>query len=177
MRSQIAEGVTDDVSSTSVGCVMHMHSVRALIRCLSLPQGVVEGAPVAVKVYDLCHYGAAQAYQAEKLAYQGLADLQGDIIPRLVRCGLLQDSAAPLIVTSFEGDALPEKQRVPLRLHKRLRKALKALHLAGAAHGDVRWSNFLGNKGKVRLVDLAHTVLRASPAQKAFDDLRLNMML
>lgn len=133
---------------------------------------------MAVKVYNLQHHGAAAAYENEKLAYAALQALQGSTIPRLVRSGLQQDTSAPLIMTSFEGDALPEKGRVAQRLHKLLRQALKALHAAGAAHGDVRRANFVvRSDGAVRLVDLGQAVVNASSVQKAADQRRLQAML
>ena len=132
---------------------------------------------MAVKVYNLQQRGAAAAYETEKLAYQKLEALQGETIPHFLRSGLLQHTAAPVIVTSLEGDALAEDRRVPQRLHKPMREALQALHAAGAAHGDVRHSNFLVSGSEVLLVDLGQTVLRASQAQKDADMQRLKEML
>ena len=132
---------------------------------------------MAVKVYNLQQHGAAAAYKTEKLAYQELEALQGKTIPHLLRSGLLLHTSAPVIVTSLEGDALEEDERVPKQLHKPIREALKALHTAGAAHGDVRRSNFLVSGGKVQLVDLGQTVLQASKAQKKADMQSLKAML
>ena len=132
---------------------------------------------MAVKVYDLQQHGAAAAYETEKLAYQKLEALQGETIPRFLGSGLLLHTAAPVIVTSMEGVALAEEKRVLQKLHKPMREALQALHAAGAAHGDVRHSNFLVSGREVRLVDLGQTVLRASPAQMEEDMRRLKAML
>ena len=130
--------------------------------------------------YNVWRDGAAAAYETEKLAYQSLAPLQGAIIPHLLHSGLLAHTAAPVIVTLLEGEALPEKKRVPQRLHKPMREALQAPHPAGAAHGDVRRSNFLRRGDKeVLLVDLGHSVLGggATEARKAEDMQRLKAML
>ena len=124
---------------------------------------------MAVKVYNLHQDGAAGAYEVEKLAYQKLKALQGAILPRLLRSGVLAHTAAPIIVTSYEGVALAEDKRVPQRLHKHMRQALKALHAAGAAHGDVRRSNFLDCKDKVLLVDLGQTAVKATNEAKDAD--------
>lgn len=129
---------------------------------------------MAVKVYNLQRYGAAAAYKTETLAYRELAALQGAVLPRVVRSGVLAHTAVPVIVTSFEGAALAEDGRVPRRLHKPMRQALRALHAARAAHGDVRASNFLvSSSGEVRLVDLGQAVLGASCAQMDADMQRL----
>ena len=132
---------------------------------------------MTVKVYDLQQHGAAAAYENEKLAYQKLEALQGKAIPHFLGSGLLLHTAAPVIVTSLEGVALAEGKRVPQKLHKPMQKALQALHNAGAAHGDVRLSNFLVSDGEVLLVDLGQTVLLASPKQKEADMQRSKAIL
>lgn len=146
--------------------------------CRPWLQGACEGEPVAVKAYNLDIPGAANTYENEKLAYGGLEALQGHLIPRLVCSGMLGHTASPAIVTSFEGIDLAEGERVPQRLHKPMRAALHALHQAGAAHGDVRRSNFrVGDADKVWLIDLGQTVLQASKAQLDADKRRLKEML
>ena len=145
--------------------------------CLRWPQGCCQGEPVAVKVYNLQRHGAAAAYENEKLAYHSLQALQGTTVPCLVRTGLLAHTAAPAIVTSFEGVPLPEGTRAHKELHKPMRQALGALHAAGAAHGDVRSSNFLVRGREVRLVDLGQSVLQPSHADKQADLHRLQAML
>ncbi len=133
---------------------------------------------MAVKVYNLEKRGAVATYEHERMAYGELMSLQGVIIPHLVCSGLLQHTAAPVIVTSLEGNAVAEDKRVPRRLHKPMRKVLQALHDAGAAHGDVRRSNFLvGNDGKVWLIDLAQTALKASMREMDADKQRLKAIL
>ena len=135
------------------------------------------GQAAAVKVYNLRRYGAAAAFENEKLAYHELEALQGGTIPLLLRSGVLQHMAAPVIATLLEGAALPHDERVPARLHEPLREALQALYAAGAAHGDVRRSNFVVCPGAVRLIDLGQTVLRASPALMAGDRANLRDMM
>ncbi len=134
--------------------------------CYGWLQGIRQGRPVAVKVYNLQKYGAAATYEQERLAYKALKSLQGRVIPHLLCSSLLQHTAAPVIVTSLEGNAMEEDERVPTRLHAPMRKALQAFHATGAAHGDVRLSNFLvGDDGRVWLIDLGQSVLQASKAR------------
>ena len=160
-------------------CICPLHRIsEALTPCLGCLQGRSrEGEHMAVKVYDLQQRGAAAAYETEKLAYQKLEALQGKTIPHFLGSGLLLHTAAPVIVISLEGVALAEGKRVPQKLHKPMRDALQALHDAGAAHGDVRPSNFLVSGREVRLVDLGQAVLRASPEQKDADMQDLKAML
>ena len=133
---------------------------------------------MAVKVYNLQKYGAAATYEYERLAYKALKSLQGQAIPHLLCSGLLQHTAAPVSVTSLEGNAMEEDERVPKRLHAQMRKALYAFHATGAAHGDVRLSNFLvGDDGKVWLIDLGESVLQASKAQMDAEKQELKKIL
>ncbi len=146
--------------------------------CCGWLQGTRDGRPVALKVYNLQKCGAAAAYEQEKLAYGALESLQGVIIPHLLCSGLLQHTAAPVIVTSFEGAAMDEDKRVPPRLHARMRKALEAFHATGAAHGDVRRSNFLvGDGDRVWLIDLGRSVVKASKDEKDQDKQQLKAIL
>ena len=141
-------------------------------------QGFCEGQASAVKMYNLKQHGAAAVYETEKLAYQTLGALQGGTIPRLLHCGLIEHTAVPVIVTSLRGAALQEDMPVPKHLHKPMRRALWALHAAGAAHGDVCHASFLvANGSAVRLVYLGSTILRAGQEQMAADLQRLEAML
>lgn len=140
-------------------------------------QGLCGGQAAAVKMYNLELRGAAAVYETEKLAYQALGALQGGTIPRLLWTGLMEHTAVPVIVTSLDGAALQEDESVPKHLHKPMRKALRALHAAGAAHGDVCHANFLVNGNAVWLIDLGSTVLRASRKDMDADLLRLEAML
>ena len=101
-------------------------------------QGTWKGEPAAVKVFNLRQRGAAAQYEVEKFAYRNLpASLQGNTIPRFLSSGLQAHTAAPVIVTSYEGDALDEDEPVPADLHERMEAALQSLHVAGASHGAV----------------------------------------
>ncbi len=54
---------------------------------------------------------------------------------------------------------------MPQRMHKRMRTAVRALHNAGVAHGDLRLSNFLWDRKDIRLVDLGNAVITATKEQ------------
>ena len=140
-------------------------------------QGLCGGQAAAVKMYNLKQRGAAAVYETEKLAYQALEALQGGTIPRLLWSGVVEHTAVPVIVTSLDGAALQEDKPVPKHLLKPMRKALRALHTAGTAHGDVCHANFLVNGDAVRLVDLESTVLQASRKTMDADLQRLEAML
>ena len=80
-------------------------------------QGTWEGEPAAVKVFNLRKRGAAAQYETEKRAYS-LSDLHGKPIPRFLCSGLQAHTAAPVIVTSYEGKALAEDEPMPGHLRK-----------------------------------------------------------
>ena len=141
-------------------------------------QGSFEGQPVAVKMFNTKQAGAVAAYGNEKYAYNQLDELQGEAIPHLLRSGFLAHTAAPILVTSWEGNALKEGKRVRRGLHKPMRAALKALHAEGAAHGDVRLSNFVVEGATmVRLVDLGQTIAKASEGVLNQEVLQLDAIL
>ena len=122
--------------------------------------------------------GAVAAYENEKRAYEQLGELQGEAIPYLRRSGLLAHTSAPVIVTSWEGNALKEGKSVHRRLRRPMREALKALLAIGAAHGDVRLSNFVvEGRTVVRLVDLGQTVVHASEEVRKEEVLQLEAIL
>ena len=128
-----------------------------------------------MKVYNVLRKrGALAAYKREKHAYHKLKPLQGKAIPYLLRSGLQAHTAAPVIVTSYEGQALAEDEPVPLHLQKLMREATQALHAMGAAHGR---SGFVVKGDVVRLVDFEETALEATKEQKYSDMVTLNNLL
>jgi len=131
-----------------------------------------------VKVYSrLQKRGALAAYKREKDAYNKLKPLQGKAIPYLLRSGLQAHTAAPVIVTSYEGQALAEDETVPLHLHQAMREALQAMRAAGAAHRDVKCSRSVVNRDAVRLVDFESLALDATEEQKKGELWDLDAML
>ncbi len=157
------------------------HSLQGLWLFLILTcgwlQGTWAGKPVAVKIYNLRRNGAVAAYEREKLAYQGLKSLQGLVIPCFLRSGVLAHTAAPVIVSSYEGAVLDLDKPVPEHLHQAMEEALKALHAAGAAHCDVNISTFVVNGDAVRLVDFERLALNATKGQKNGDMWAFDAML
>ena len=81
-------------------------------------QGTWEGKPTAVKVFNLRKRGAPAQYEMEKRAYSSLSDLHGKTVPRFLCSGLQAHTAAPVIVTSYEGKALAEDEPMPGHLRK-----------------------------------------------------------
>ena len=132
---------------------------------------------MAVKVYNLREDGSVAAYKREKMAYKGLKSLQGVAIPYFLRSGLLAHSAAPVIVSSYEGIALNLDKPVPKHLHQAMEEALEALHAAGAALCDVDRSKFVVDGDAVCLVDFESLVLNATEEQKSEDMWALDALL
>ena len=116
-----------------------------------------------MKVFNLRQRGAATQYETEKFAYCNLPGLQGHTIPRFLRDGLQAHTAAPVIVTSYEGRALAEDEPVPGDLREHMEAVLQSLHGAGAAHGAVSASCFVVKGKSVRLVNFGKTVVHATP--------------
>lgn len=130
-----------------------------------LLQGCYNSQQVAVKLYNLHIRGAVAAYETEKRAYQQLAAIQGEVIPKLVCNGNLAHLGVPIIVTQLAGVPVKKGGTMP---KKAIRQALQAFHDAGAAYGDVRLSNFVVDKtGKVYLLDLGQAVINASSDERA----------
>ncbi|EIE27760.1 hypothetical protein COCSUDRAFT_39340 [Coccomyxa subellipsoidea C-169] len=144
-------GLTDEM----LGAGQYGHVLR----------GLYNSEPVAVKLYDFRKRGASAAYETERFAYLTLLELQGRAIPRFIGAGRLMHADVPVIVTTCSGAALSEGQPVPQRMHRRMRTAVRALHNAGVAHGDLRPSNFLWDGKDIRLVDLGNAVIKATEEQ------------
>lgn len=126
-----------------------------------------------MKMYDLRLYGAAEAFKNEKAAYGALAALQGSALPRLIATGILAHLSVPVVVTSIGGQPLQTRLtkagRVPIGLRDPVEAALRKLHRAKVAHGDVRMSNILTMKKRVCLIDLGSAVVGASKSVMAQD--------
>ena len=130
-----------------------------------------------MKVYNLRKRGALAAYEREKDAYHKLKPLQGKAIPYLLRSGLQAHTAAPVIVTSYEGQALVEYEPVPLHLHQAMRENLQVLHAAGAVCRDMHCSNIVVDGNAVQLVNLECLALNATEEQKNNDMWSFDAML
>ena len=116
-------------------------------------------------MYDLRLYGVAEAFDNEKAAYGALEALQGSVLPRLIATGILAHLSVPVVVTSVNGQPLQtqltEAGRVPIGLRNPIETALRKLHRAKVAHGNVRMSNLLTVKKHVCLTDLGSAVVGA----------------
>ena len=128
-------------------------------------QGSTIDKKYAVKLYDNRQPEAIQAYFNEKRCLQALTHCQS--IVQVEMAGRLQDSLYPCIVTRLVGrpaKQLSHKQRAAAKA------ALKTLHAAGAAHGDVRLPNLLFNSdASCCLADLANCTTNASKEAKDKD--------
>ena len=127
-----------------------------------------------MKLYDLERRGAAEAFRGEKAAYGALEALQGLVLPRLLKIGILAHVGLPAVVTSIGGqplkDRLTRSRRVPQELRRPLKAALQQLHKAGVAHGDVCILNILvRDNNAVCLIDLGSAMINADQDVMAQD--------
>jgi len=135
-------------------------------------QGKADGQEYAVKLYDNRTPQAVAAYFHEKACLLGLKSCSS--VVRVQMAGRLQDSLYPCIVTTLAGS--PSKQLCGSK-RAAASRALRALHTAGAAHGDVRLPNLLFSMhGVCQLADLADCVLNASSQAKKRDIQQLNRL-
>lgn len=104
--------------------------------------------------------------------------LQGKVVPRLLRHGALSDTDALFLALSDEGDGLGDlRGQLTGQLRSGMEGAVRALHAAGVAHGDVRLSNFVvDTKGVVKLLDLEQAVVMASSPDRSLVQADLRAM-
>ncbi|KAJ2122717.1 hypothetical protein IW147_003127 [Coemansia sp. RSA 720] len=140
--------------------------------------GIVNRRTVAVKVSK----ANADAVILNELhnevnVYQHLANLQGDVIPRLYGHGLLEVDGtlrAALIleeINDWAGKTYPHEDRaeqLSLSVRQSAMNALDKIHACGVIHGDFRMNNVLFERTdssdlplKVRFVDLAFAEIGA----------------
>jgi serine/threonine protein kinase len=118
-------------------CGHHTNCVMKLVDGLNGPEGSVETLEREVQVF------------------QRLQNLQGTVIPRFFRYGMLWDWLH-LIAMENCGEPLHEAE---IAGHAgRIRELVQALHDKGVLHGDIRRDNILKDgKGNVRLIDFSHS--------------------
>ena len=86
----------------------------------------------------------------------------------VLAAGLLQDTVYPTIVTDNFGERAAGKLTDSER--KAAAAAIKTLHAAKAAHGDIQWANLLFNdQGDCRLEDVPSRKLNASHEEQLKD--------
>ena len=120
---------------------------------------MTDGVRIIIKTYDGGNEEAMKAYEAELGAYKSLHALQGHYIPRLLSYGRLQDTCDPTLVLEHCGTSLED---MPSVTHEHLQAALKslrALHRAGAMHGDITRGHMVMDPITKRVVLIGlHTV-------------------
>jgi tRNA A-37 threonylcarbamoyl transferase component Bud32 len=97
----------------------------------------------------------------EGRVYDYLEDIQGVAIPTLHYWGDLYGGMRLAVITSDEGDSLPEEEpeeRTEWRVVSSLAKAnafaaLNIIHDAGVLHGDVRGANIAIREDSAKLID------------------------
>jgi tRNA A-37 threonylcarbamoyl transferase component Bud32 len=130
-----------------------------------------------VKVFDFYDDFACADFVREVDAYMQLQPLQGSCIPEMLTVGRLPHSGHPVLAVRL-GE--PVHQPVTPAVAAGIRHALKQLHAAGAAHGDVRLQNMLmqpGEHAHVLLCDLERCILRANDEALAADEQELESLL
>jgi RIO-like serine/threonine protein kinase len=130
-----------------------------------------------VKVFNFYDDFACADFLREVDAYMQLQPLQGSCIPEMLTVGRLPHSGHPLLAVRL-GE--PVHEPLTSAVAEGIRHALKQLHAAGVAHGDVRLRNVLllpGEQGHVLLWDLERCVLHANEEAVAADERDLESLL
>ncbi|KAK6517437.1 hypothetical protein TWF281_004094 [Arthrobotrys megalospora] len=104
------------------------------------------------KVYEINTTIKEKAADQEIEAYERLKDLQGSYVPKLYAAGTHMKSLKILILEDCGKTASADK--VDVDFWAQARKAVQALHKAGAIHGDIKLDNFTISTSGARLVDL-----------------------
>lgn len=116
--------------------------------------------PVAVAVKTAVAPGLQQLLQHEAAVYARLQGLQGALVPRLVAHGPGVDGQGYFLATELlEGRPLCPSSDHAVR--DAALSALRAVHAAGVAHGDLRTSNILMQGSRVWLIDFTHAAVDA----------------
>ncbi len=145
----------------------------AVLTSLNWLQGLWKGAPAAVKIFDHRQHGFKEAYEREKSAY---SSVPAQLRPRLLGSGLLVHSAAPVIVTTYEGSGISAGQAVPKSVKPSLQQALKVLHKV-AAHGAVNCSMFVVRDNVVKLVNFDETTFNPPSHMKSAEYKQMQALL
>lgn len=69
-------------------------------------QGTYGGEDVVVKLFEPKSEGYAEAFVREVRTYERLQGLQGKLVPRLLRSGMLVHTSSLFLALSFEGQSL-----------------------------------------------------------------------
>ena len=137
-----------------------------------LSQGEVDERQYAVKLIDNRLPKGVKAFHHEKRCLLALANCDG--VVRFHAAGRLQDTLYPCISTEHAGRPslhLSSSQRAEAK------RAIKSLHAAGAAHGDIRLGNLIFDRdGSCRLADLATCSLQATEDEQKQDLLALKRL-
>ena len=107
-------------------------------------------------------------------AYSSLTE---DLRPRFLCSGVLAHNAAPVIVTTYEGEGLAEGKAVPEGQKDALQEALDTLHSQNSVHGDVSRSMFVSKDGVVKLVNFDQTIFQPTPEDVIADEQDMQALL
>ena len=136
---------------------------------------MTNGVKTMIKTYKGGDEEAVEAYEAELEAYKSLQVLQGVHIPRLLFYGPLQDTCNPTLVLEHCGtslDNMPSLTPCELRKHGAAATiTLRAMHSAGALHGDSADRNIVCDpvKNRMLLIDLELTSFSIGNKTAAFE--------
>ncbi len=135
-------------------------------------QGMTHGVRTIIKTYNKDDKNTIKAYQAELMAYKRLETLQGKQLPRLICYGPVQDSLDPTLVLEHCGVALEDMPSLTRQHKEGAMTALRAMHKAGALHGDVELRNLVLHPAKkcVMLIDLANVTFPTRGKAALFKD-------
>ncbi|GAQ86656.1 hypothetical protein KFL_003020180 [Klebsormidium nitens] len=144
----------EDFQVTSFGSIGYKGTLVASGRHGNLIFGSINGEPVVIKKYELRRRASADALEREFALYTSseYAALQGQVIPRLIKYGLLPHSGTPFLALSYEGAPLEDTARTPA-IVAAATSALDRFHAARLLHGDLSLNNLLVDKDHVILCD------------------------
>ena len=128
-----------------------------------------DGSLCVVKLYDGIDYPKGIRLVAhEGQMYDRMRSIQGTCVPRCLFRGAMSSGWQFSIITSFEGESLPEddsygrylcaKQRYPAAVRATAIEALRQVHVCGVLHDDIRAANLvLSEDGKrIKLIDFGY---------------------
>ncbi|KAK6329904.1 hypothetical protein TWF718_003331 [Orbilia javanica] len=141
MNLYLTERVTRNTATVMLGEIRSQLGPRRL-----------ESQKAVFKVYEINTNIKKKAADQEIEAYQKLKSLQGSYIPKLYAAGTYMKSLRVLILEHCGKAASPDC--VDVDFWAQARKAVQALHKAGAVHGDIKLDNFTISTLGARLIDL-----------------------
>jgi tRNA A-37 threonylcarbamoyl transferase component Bud32 len=116
-------------------------------------QGLLDGIPAAIKVYDVSHSPTRESFHKEVSFYNCLKKLQGIAIPKVSKTGYLSSTGSAVLVLQL-GIKVSFEPRCQKKTRTSAEAALMMLHKEGVTHGDIRREHLVMCGDNVWLISL-----------------------